>query len=72
MLEVRTVQSIGPHYAKTLRTWRKNFLANWDSSIKPMLLRRKIEHHKVRECDAERLKIFEWEVGVTKRKWEVR
>jgi cyclopropane-fatty-acyl-phospholipid synthase len=29
-LEVDTVQSIGPHYAKALRLWRENLLANWD------------------------------------------
>lgn len=28
-LEVETVQSIGPHYIKTLQTWRENFLQNW-------------------------------------------
>lgn len=28
-LEVECVQSIGPHYVKTLRSWRENFLRNW-------------------------------------------
>ncbi|KAH8746134.1 Mycolic acid cyclopropane synthase [Hyaloscypha sp. PMI_1271] len=28
-LEVQTVQSIGPHYVKTLRSWREKFLKNW-------------------------------------------
>ncbi|KAJ2978735.1 hypothetical protein NQ176_g3654 [Zarea fungicola] len=28
-LEVETVQSIGPHYIKTLRCWRENFIRNW-------------------------------------------
>ncbi len=29
-LEVECVQSIGPHYIKTLQCWRENFLRNWD------------------------------------------
>ncbi len=29
-LEVETVQSIGPHYIRTLQCWRENFLRNWD------------------------------------------
>lgn len=31
MLEVETVQSIGPHYVQTLQSWKDNFDANWDS-----------------------------------------
>lgn len=75
MLEIRTVQSIGHHYAKTLRTWRNNFLENWESSIKPILLQRKIEHEQKQARgppNAERQRILEWEVEVVKRKWEVR
>ncbi|PTB68462.1 cyclopropane-fatty-acyl-phospholipid synthase [Trichoderma citrinoviride] len=30
-LEVETVQSIGPHYIRTLQCWRENFDANWES-----------------------------------------
>lgn len=29
-LEVETVQSIGPHYIKTLQSWRENFTHNWE------------------------------------------
>ncbi|KAK5992106.1 Tuberculostearic acid methyltransferase UfaA1 [Cladobotryum mycophilum] len=29
-LEVETVQSIGPHYIKTLQCWRQNFERNWE------------------------------------------
>jgi hypothetical protein len=28
-LEIETVQSIGPHYVKTLRSWREGFERNW-------------------------------------------
>ncbi|KZV97474.1 cyclopropane-fatty-acyl-phospholipid synthase [Exidia glandulosa HHB12029] len=37
-LAVRTVRSIGPHYAKALRMWREKFLRNWDDQIKPKLM----------------------------------
>ncbi|PQE16424.1 cyclopropane-fatty-acyl-phospholipid synthase protein [Rutstroemia sp. NJR-2017a BVV2] len=37
-LEVECVQSIGPHYAKALRLWRENFLANWET-IKVLYLK---------------------------------
>ncbi|KAL7810244.1 Mycolic acid cyclopropane synthetase domain-containing protein [Trichoderma aethiopicum] len=30
-LEVETVQSIGPHYIRTLQCWRENFEANWET-----------------------------------------
>ncbi|CAD6457633.1 552469fa-e615-4877-9594-3bfc831c7e3c [Sclerotinia trifoliorum] len=31
-LELESVQGIGPHYARTLRLWRENFLANWETT----------------------------------------
>lgn len=75
MLEIRTVESIGPHYAKTLRSWRENFQANWERDIKPRLLQQKMDDGK-RGADgasqAERQKKLEWKLGVLKRKWEVR
>ncbi|KAK0762693.1 hypothetical protein N5P37_005511 [Trichoderma harzianum] len=30
-LEVETVQSIGPHYIRTLQCWKENFDENWDT-----------------------------------------
>ncbi|KAF2140654.1 uncharacterized protein K452DRAFT_273368 [Aplosporella prunicola CBS 121167] len=36
-LEVETIQSIGPHYAKTLRSWRENFEINWERIRKQYL-----------------------------------
>ena len=30
-LELESVQSIGPHYAKALRLWREKFLGNWEA-----------------------------------------
>jgi cyclopropane-fatty-acyl-phospholipid synthase len=75
MLEIRTVESIGPHYAKTLRSWRENFQANWERDIKPRLLQQKMDDGKKGAdgaSQAERQKKLEWELGVLKRKWEVR
>ncbi|KAK8910897.1 hypothetical protein QC760_001823 [Botrytis cinerea] len=31
-LELESVQSIGPHYVRTLRLWRENFIKNWDET----------------------------------------
>lgn len=30
-LEIETVQSIGPHYIRTLACWREKFLENWET-----------------------------------------
>lgn len=51
------MENIGPHYAKTLRIWNENFMANFDSRIKPALL---AEHRGMTEAD----------VDLFKRKWE--
>lgn len=37
-LVVESIENIGPHYAKALRLWRENFLANWQETIKPQLI----------------------------------
>ncbi|PHH85699.1 hypothetical protein CDD83_58 [Cordyceps sp. RAO-2017] len=31
-LQVETVENIGPHYVRTLRCWRQNFLRNWPAT----------------------------------------
>ncbi|KAL9089953.1 MAG: hypothetical protein Q9165_005482 [Trypethelium subeluteriae] len=36
-LIVNSVENIGPHYAKTLRIWKQNFMRNFDAEIKPAL-----------------------------------
>lgn len=38
-LIVDNIENIGPHYAKTLRLWREDFMKNFDESIRPALLR---------------------------------
>lgn len=38
-LIVDSVSNIGPHYARTLREWRRRFLAKFDSVIVPSLQR---------------------------------
>lgn len=48
---------IGPHYARTLRVWNENFMANFESRIKPALLS---EHHGMTDRDVE----------LFRRKWE--
>jgi cyclopropane-fatty-acyl-phospholipid synthase len=56
---VEKVENIGGHYTKTLRLWRENFLANFDTRIQAAL---KKEHP---DMTAEEIDVF-------KRKWEVR
>jgi cyclopropane-fatty-acyl-phospholipid synthase len=54
---VDSIENIGAHYAKTLRVWCENFLKEFETSIRPALLR---EHEKMTKSDVE----------VFKRKWE--
>jgi len=54
---VDSVENIGPHYAKCLRLWNDNFMANFDDRIKPALLK---EHVGMTEGDVE----------LFRRKWE--
>ena len=56
---VNSIENIGPHYAKTLRIWKDNFMNNFDTRIRPALL---AEHEGMNNADA----------LLFKRKWEVR
>ncbi|TKA71624.1 hypothetical protein B0A49_03027 [Cryomyces minteri] len=56
-LIVDGIENIGPHYAKTLRLWRESFMAAFDASIRPALLR---EHDGMTKSDVE----------LFRRKWE--
>lgn len=38
-LIVDDIENIGPHYAKTLRLWREKFMHNFESDIRPALIR---------------------------------
>jgi cyclopropane-fatty-acyl-phospholipid synthase len=61
-LIVDRIDNIGGHYAITLRTWRKQFLANFDTEIAPALRAR---------AKAEGKEMDEDDTLVFKRKWEV-
>ncbi|KAK4988350.1 hypothetical protein LTR50_003982 [Elasticomyces elasticus] len=52
-----SIENIGPHYAKTLRIWRENFMGNFDSVIGRSL---REEHVGMTERDVE----------LFRRKWE--
>lgn len=60
-LTVDSVSNIGPHYARTLREWRNNFLEKFESVIKPALQK---EHPDVMAGEKGR-----YEIEVFKRKW---
>lgn len=57
-LVVDSILNIGGHYAKTLRLWRESFERNFDSKIRPALLR---EHKNMAKRDVE----------LFRRKWQV-
>jgi cyclopropane fatty-acyl-phospholipid synthase-like methyltransferase len=57
-LIVEKVENIGGHYARTLRLWKENFMAQFESKIAPALKK----HHPGMGRD---------EVAVFRRKWEV-
>jgi len=60
-LVVDSVNNIGPHYARTLREWRRRFLDRFDEVIVPAL---KAEHPSMMSGD-QGLN----EIEVFKRKW---
>ncbi|EGN98375.1 hypothetical protein SERLA73DRAFT_91705, partial [Serpula lacrymans var. lacrymans S7.3] len=60
-LIVDSISNIGPHYARTLREWRKRFISNFDSVIVPAL---KTEYPSVMGGPKGRE-----EIEVFKRKW---
>ncbi|KAK0196264.1 CFS1-like protein [Armillaria mellea] len=39
-LTVDSVINIGPHYARTLREWKRNFADSWETTISPALVRK--------------------------------
>ncbi|KAK4688910.1 cyclopropane-fatty-acyl-phospholipid synthase, partial [Tremellales sp. Uapishka_1] len=55
-LVVDSIANIGPHYARTLREWRRRFLSHFNDGIMPAL---RVEHPEMSEADIE----------VFKRKW---
>lgn len=60
-LVVDSVCNIGPHYARTLREWRRRFIGCFETVVVPAL---KAEHPTVMNgaCGAEEIEVF-------KRKW---
>ncbi|KAI4521657.1 CFS1-like protein [Schizophyllum commune Loenen D] len=66
-LTVDSVSNIGPHYARTLREWRRRFLAKFESVIEPALRR---EHPEVMGGESGGAKDRgRKEVEVFRRKW---
>ena len=62
-LEIECVQSIGPHYIKTLRSWRDNFLRNWPA------IREEYEESRKGKGDSDR-KVTEHEIEAWRRRCE--
>jgi len=58
-----SIENIGPHYAKTLRIWRQNFMQSFNAKIRPALL---AEH----KTDRKGKGMSEEDVDLFRRKWE--
>lgn len=58
-----SVENIGPHYAKTLRLWRQNFMQNFQTKIRPALLAEHADESHGRKMSEEDVELF-------RRKWE--
>jgi cyclopropane-fatty-acyl-phospholipid synthase len=58
-----SIENIGPHYAKTLRLWRQQFMQSFTTKIRPALLS---EH----EGDRKGKGMKEEDVDLFRRKWE--
>jgi cyclopropane-fatty-acyl-phospholipid synthase len=58
-----SIENIGPHYAKTLRLWRQNFMQSFNAKIRPALL---AEH----KTDRKGKGMSEEDVDLFRRKWE--
>lgn len=58
-----SVNSIGPHYARTLREWRDRFEKNFDDRIAPALLR---DHGEIKSLPFDEQKK---QIQIFKRKW---
>ncbi len=58
-LIMERIENIGGHYARTLRLWKESFLGNFESKIRPTLIK---EHSDMSE---EGIEVFrkKWEVG---------
>jgi cyclopropane-fatty-acyl-phospholipid synthase len=54
-LVIDSVLNIGPHYARTLREWKRRFLASWEGTVAKALVD---QYH----LDTEALEVF-------RRKW---
>ncbi|KAJ2924451.1 hypothetical protein H1R20_g12632, partial [Candolleomyces eurysporus] len=62
-LVVDSVSNIGPHYSRTLREWRRQFVGKFESVIRPALVKEYPEVMGGQDADANK------EIEVFKRKW---
>jgi len=54
-LTLDSIHNIGPHYARTLREWKRKFLTNWEDTIKTALV--------------DKYNLNSTEIEIFKRKW---
>ncbi|KIK57142.1 hypothetical protein GYMLUDRAFT_46375 [Collybiopsis luxurians FD-317 M1] len=68
-LTVDSVTNIGPHYARTLREWRKRFLSRFDEVVVPALQAEYPDVMGLENKTAEQRERAKTEIEVFKRKW---
>lgn len=64
-LIVESVSNIGPHYARTLREWRRRFVERFESVVVPALQK----EHELRSGGKGKKVLGRDEIEVFKRKW---
>ncbi|KAF9071211.1 S-adenosyl-L-methionine-dependent methyltransferase [Rhodocollybia butyracea] len=68
-LTVDSVSNIGPHYARTLREWRKRFLQRFDEVVVPSLQKEYPDVMGYKGADVAQRERAQREIEVFKRKW---
>ncbi|KAG1720484.1 CFS1-like protein [Suillus lakei] len=70
-LVVDSVSNIGPHYARTLREWRRRFVSRFESVIHPTIINGPRGQEEIEVFRRKWLCSCYCEVGFTARSWEV-
>lgn len=61
-LTTDSVANIGPHYARTLREWRRNLVASWDVISKELVKTHKLNNAEVELFRRKWLCKFPWNI----------
>lgn len=68
-LIVESIDNIGPHYARTLREWRRRFVDRFETAIVPALQKEYAERREKAGAQGRATILSRDEIEVFKRKW---